>query len=44
MSVLVFQSGFQKEKEIMPDEVLGGYCRGTCLVSEYLEGTAEGGK
>jgi hypothetical protein len=32
MSVLFFKSGFWKEMEKMPDGVLGGYCRGTCLV------------
>jgi hypothetical protein len=38
--VLVLQSVSGK-MEFVPDEVLGGYCRGTEKGSEYSKGTAE---
>jgi hypothetical protein len=41
MSGFGFINGFSRKMEFVPDGVLGGYCRGTGVVSEYLEGTAD---
>jgi hypothetical protein len=44
MSVLFFQKWISEINGEVPDEVIGGYCCHTCLISEYLKGTTEGGK
>jgi hypothetical protein len=38
---LVFINGFLEKWSFVPDEVLGGYGRGTGSGSEYSEGTAD---
>jgi hypothetical protein len=42
MSSFGFTKLFSEKWRKVPDEVLGGYCRGTDIGSEYLQGTAEG--